>query len=178
MDLLKTLPLPSWQVVLGQLLAPVVILTSVQWLLLGIALAGSFGAVTPGNFSLDPWRIPAALAVALILPGINALVVLMPNAVALLFPAWAGSNTGRGGGVEVMGQRLVFGVGLILTLLIGLLPATLVGGAVWFIAQLVLGPAWAVPVAAFPALAILLTESAAGIWGLAKAFDRYDVTAP
>jgi len=178
MDLLKTLPLPSWQVVLGQLLAPIVILTSVQWLLLGIALAGSFGAVTPGNFSFDPWRIPAALALALILPGINALVVLMPNAVALLFPAWAGSNTGRGGGVEVMGQRLVFGVGLILTLLIGLLPATLVGGAVWFIAQLVLGPAWAVPVAAFPALAILLTESAAGIWGLAKAFDRYDVTAP
>ena len=178
MDLLKTLPLPSWQVVLGQLLAPIVILTSVQWLLLGIALAGSFGAVTPGNFSLDPWRIPAALALALILPGINALVVLMPNAVALLFPAWAGSNQGRGGGVEVMGQRLVFGVGLILTLLIGLFPATLVGGAVWFIAQLVLGPAWAVPVAAVPALTILLTESAAGIWGLAKAFERYDVTAP
>jgi hypothetical protein len=73
-DLLKTLPLPSWQVVLGQLLAPVVILTSVQWLLLGIALAGSFGAVTPGNFSFDPWRIPAALALAL--AGIGLQLVL------------------------------------------------------------------------------------------------------
>ncbi len=178
MDMLKTLPLPPWQVVLGQLLAPIVILTVVQWLLLAVALAGSFGAVRPGNFPIESWRFPVALALALILPGLNSLVLLMPNAVALLFPAWIGSHQGRGGGVEVMGQRLVFGVGLLLTLLVGLLPATLVGGFVWFLAQLALGPAWAIPVAALPALAILLAESATGIWGLAKAFERYDVTAP
>lgn len=178
MDMLKTLPLPPWQVVLGQLLAPIVILTAVQWLLLAVALAGSIGAISPKNFPIETWRFPLAAAAAMVLPGVNALVILMPNAVALLFPAWIGSSQGRGGGVEVMGQRLVFGVGLLLTLLIGLLPATLVGGLVWFLAQLALGPAWAIPVAALPALAILLAESGIGIWGLAKAFDRYDVTAP
>lgn len=178
MDMLKTLPMPPWQVVLGQLLAPIVILCAIQWLLLGVAVAGSFGTFTPTRFPIETWRLPVALSLAVILPGINTLVLLLPNAVALLFPAWAGTSQGRGGGIEVMGQRLIFGVGLLLTLLLGLLPALLVGSLVWFLAQLILGPAWALPLAAFPALAVLVLESGVGIWGLAKAFDQYDVTNP
>jgi hypothetical protein len=106
------------------------------------------------------------------------LVLLLPNTIALLFPAWAGTQQGRGGGIEVMGQRLVFSLGFALVLVIGLLPAGIIGALCWWIAQLVVGPAWALPIAALPAALVLLAEFAAGVRGLAFAFDRYDVTSP
>ncbi len=178
MDMLKSLPLPAWQVVLGQLLAPIVILTAFQWLLLSVMLGGSLGLSGKPADAISPWRFPGVLAAALLFPGINALVLLLPNTIALLFPAWAGTQQGRGGGIEVMGQRLVFSLGFALVLVIGLLPAGLVGGLCWWIAHLGVGPAWALPLAALPAALVLLAEFAAGVWGLAFAFDRYDVTSP
>jgi hypothetical protein len=178
MDMLKALPLPAWQVVLGQLLAPIVILTAFQWLLLGVLLGGSLGLSGKPDDAITPWRFPGVLSAAFLFPGINALVLLLPNTIALLFPAWAGTQQGRGGGIEVMGQRLVFSLGFALVLVIGLLPAGIIGALCWWIAQLVVGPAWALPIAALPAALVLLAEFAAGVRGLAFAFDRYDVTSP
>lgn len=179
MDMLKALPLPAWQVVLGQLLAPIVILSALQWLLLLLILGGSYAS---DAFATQPriaqWRFPVLFSVALVLPAINGLILLLPNTIALLFPAWASAQQGRGGGIEVLGQRLVLGLGLLLTLAVGLLPATLLGGVTWWLAQLALGPAWALPIATVPATGILVAEFACGLWGLAVAFQKHDVTDP
>jgi hypothetical protein len=75
---------------------------------MGVLLGGSLGLSGKPDDAITPWRFPGVLAAALLFPGINALVLLLPNTIALLFPAWAGTQQGRGGGIEVMGQRLVF----------------------------------------------------------------------
>ena len=51
-DVLKMFPMPGWQVVLGEVMAPAAILVGVQWLLLLVALF-----LVPNHF--DSYSIPA-----------------------------------------------------------------------------------------------------------------------
>ena len=46
LDVVKTHPLRGWQVVLGEMLAPIVLITAIEWLLLGHALGRRRGALT------------------------------------------------------------------------------------------------------------------------------------
>ena len=87
-DILKTYPLAGWQVLLGETLTPVVILTGLVWLaLLAAALAlgpraATIAWLTPG------FRLTAGLCAAATVPVLCALQLIIPNAAALLFPAW------------------------------------------------------------------------------------------
>lgn len=179
LEVLKSMPLPAWQVVLGQVLAPVVILTSVQWVLMGVGLAACLGSPELEHLWKGGAMGAIAVAVAVVFPALDALLLLLPNAVAILMPGWGGAGVGRapggGGGVEVIGQRLLFGLGLLLSLVVGLIPGSLMGALVWWLAQFVVGPIWALPVAALPVALILLAEFAGGVWLLAKAFSALDV---
>src|SRR5258708_28453107 len=87
-DILKTYPLAGWQIVLGELLTPVAILTGLLWLaLLTIALA--FPSEKFGLTWLTPEiRVTSTLWLAVITPALVSLQMLVPNAAALLFPAW------------------------------------------------------------------------------------------
>ena len=126
---------------------------------------------------LAPWRWPLALSVTMLLPVINLLLLLVPNAATLVFPAWVGTTARRGGGIEVVGQRLIFVFGFVFALALGLLPGALVGGVVWWGAQWAIGPTWAVPVGAIGALFTSALEVALGVWLLGKAFVRFDISA-
>src|SRR6478736_6055812 len=86
-DMLKAWPLPGWRVVLGGLLAPTVLLTSLAWLLL--LFAGLSLVPPPGRAT---WLTPevrgvVALALAVIMPALCAVQLLVPNAATLLLPA-------------------------------------------------------------------------------------------
>lgn len=179
MDLLKTMPLPGWQIALGQLLGPVAILTAMQWLLLVLVLglSGGLDESLEDLSSAMPWRWPAAISAAMVLPFANFLLLALPNAAALVFPAWSQSAAGRGGGVEVMGQRLIFVFGQMLILALSLLPAALLGWLFWYLAQFVFGPQWALPVAALGVALSLAAECAAALYGLGVAFARFDLSA-
>lgn len=177
MDLLKVWPLPGWQVALGQLLGPVAILTGLQWLLLVLVLGLSGGINENPNVPFMTWRWPAGLSAAIIAPFSNFLLLALPNAAALLFPAWAQSAAGRGGGVEVMGQRLIFLFGQLLVLAFALLPAALLGWLVWWLAAMALGNYWALPIAAVAVALGLALECAGAVWGLGLAFARFDLSA-
>ncbi|MSU22539.1 MAG: hypothetical protein EXS32_01830 [Opitutus sp.] len=176
-DILKTYPLAGWQLLLGQLLTPIAILTGLLWLaLLAAALAlaargGTISWLTPG------FRPTAGLCLALTVPPLVTLQLLVPNAAALVFPAWFQATRQRGGGIDLMGQRLIFGVGQMLTMVLALVPAVLVAGALVFLTQWLIGLPAAVVLATLVVLAILVGEIWCGLWWLGGRFEKLDLSA-
>jgi len=176
-DILKTYPLPGWQIVLGQLLAPTAILTGVLWLAL-LAAVAAFQAAGAGVGWLTPsLLLTAGLGLALIAPVMVALQLLVPNAAALLFPGWFQMSRTRGGGPEVIGQRMIFFFAQVLTMVCALLPAVLVGGAVILMLHWIVGLAAAVAGAAVAMLAVLAGEVWAGVHWLGNRFEALDLSA-
>ncbi len=179
-DLLKIYPMRGWQVALGELLAPAVILTVVQWVLIVLAttlLSGS--TMLPVR-----WRMPVALgvAVALLCPTFNLVSLLIPNAAALLLPAWfASANTpgatANSRGIEVMGQRLLFLLAQMIALVVALVPAGLAFFLVYaFVAQPYLPASVAIPAAACAAALVFAAETVAGLAALGHWFESYDLS--
>lgn len=174
-DVLKLFPLPGWQVVLGEILAPAAILAAAQWalLLLAFLLCPATIGGTAAPMSL---RIAAALSAALVLPCVDFLALLLPNAAALIFPAWVqlGKDTARG--FETMGQQLILMFGQIFVLTLSMLPAAVAGLAAYLIAGWIFGKIMAVAVVsgALAAALLLAAEAALGVFLLGKVFERFD----
>jgi hypothetical protein len=171
-DILKTYPLRGWQIVLGEWLTPVAIVTVLLWLLVLTAAL---------NFNADelPWvvRTAAGIGAALLAPLLCALMVLLLNAAAVLFPAWIQVGPGRPGGIDVLGQRIVFVGALFLVMAMALLPAVIVAGVAFFIVQWLAGLLFATAAAAIIVFATLGSEVAIGTWWLGKRFESFDLSA-
>jgi len=162
-DLLKAYPLRGWQVVLGELLTPIAILTGILWLALLLA-ALALGAFKAPSVWLTPgFRGTAAVCLALVMPLLCTLQLMVPNAATLLFPSWAQSARPRERGLDVMGQRLIFVAGQLLVIAIAVLPAVALGLLLWFAAHWVLDEKGATAVATLGVLTVLGLESLAGI---------------
>lgn len=175
-DILKTYPLAGWQIILGELLTPIAILTGVLWLVL-LVIAFS---VHPHDDSLmwltPPLRLTCALSLAAIAPALVTLQLLVPNAAALLFPGWFQTSRMRGGGPEVIGQRMIFFFAQLLTMQLALLPALGMGALLIFILQWLIGPVAAVSIAALVVLVVLLGEVWCGLWWLGERFEKLDLS--
>ena len=171
-DILKTFPLRGWQIALGEILAPVTVLVAFQWLLL---LVGTGLLIyLPGKQTALFLAIAAGAAV--LLPVLDVLLLLIPNAAVLLFPSWIQTGKDSTRGVEATGQRLIFALGQMLALLLALVPAAAAFAGVFFLLQLALAPAAAVPFAALAAAIIVAVEAGFGVMLLGKLFERFDVT--
>ena len=118
----------------------------------------------------------AALGLALLVPPLCALMLCLPFAGTLYFPAWVSPGKGGGRGVEVMGQRMIFMAGYLLALLVALLPATLLAGLVFLLVNWLLGPALATLLAAVAACMLLLLELHAALGVLGRRIDGFDVS--
>ena len=176
-DILKTYPLAGWQIILGELLAPAAILTGVLWLSL-LAAAALAGLDHAGPAWLTPpLRLAGAAGLAILAPALALIQLIVPNAAALLFPAWFQATRTRGGGPEVIGQRMIFFFAQLLTMLLALLPAAGIAALLVFILQWLVGPVTAVAVATAAALVILVGEFAVAVWWLGERFERLDLTA-
>jgi ABC-2 type transport system permease protein len=171
-DVLKSFPMPGWQIVLGEVLAPAAILACLQWLVIVFGIfQGQFGKL-PIPLAL---RLSLGLAAAVVLPFVDLVALMIPNASALFFPAWfhLGKDVPRG--FETIGQQLILMFGQVLVLALGLAPAGgvftlfLLGGSYvhWPMLGLVLG--------AFAAAAILAIEVGIAIKLLGGVFERFDV---
>jgi hypothetical protein len=175
-DILKTYPLRGWQVVLGEMLTPIAILSSVLWLaLLTLLLAFHTRALpwlTPEvRFTLGAGLVP-------ILPLVCALQLLVPNAAALLFPAWVQTMRNRSErGIEMMGQRIIFIAGQLLVVGLALLPAAVGAALLVFATQWLIGLVAAVALAAGAVLVILAAEVGCGLWWLGQRFEAFDLSA-
>ena len=170
--ILKTFPLRGWQIALGEILAPVVVLAACQWLLLLVGAGLVF--YLPGKQA--SLFLAIALGAAFLLPVLDLLVLLIPNAAVLLFPSWIQAGKDGPRGIEATGQRLIFAVGQFLVLLLALLPAAIAFTGVFFLMKLALGYAAAVPFAALAATIILAVEAGFGVMLLGKLFERFDVS--
>jgi hypothetical protein len=174
-DLLKTYPLHPWQIVLGEILAPLAILTVLLWLLL-FAAALTF---QPGSAGLAlPLRTAGVFALALNLPLVCALQLLVANATTLVFPAWfAPSGQQSAQGIDSFGQRLVAVWGQVLLVLVALIPAGVLAFLVFLLGNWLMGIAGGVAFAALAIAAVLAAEVAAGVWWLGRRFERFDLSA-
>jgi hypothetical protein len=174
-DLLKSYPMAGRQVVLGELMAPVTLLTLIQWLLLPLAVGG---LISLGRDSdLQPSLVIGfAAAFAVMAPAVNFLSFVIPNASVLLFPAWFQTDRSMPHGIEAMGQRIVMLVGQMLILFASALPAGVVFVGVLLLCKWATGWAVAAPVAGLAATAVIAIEVSLALVLMGRWYERLDIT--
>jgi hypothetical protein len=173
-DLLKTYPLHGWQIVLGELLTPLVLLTVLIWLsALALLLVGApLGVLTPLQY------VGIAVALALLAPLLVTIQLLAPNAIAVCFPAWIQSTSGRAErGIELIGQRIILLTTQLLVASIALLPAAAIAAGVFLLVQWLLGFGVAAILATLTLTASLTLIAGFGIRWLGKRFEQLDIAA-
>ena len=175
LDIQKAAPIGGRQIALGELVTPTVVMTAVLLWLLWIAtlcfvLAGGSAAFPPIRM------IVAALGMALLMPPLCALMLCVPFAGNLYFPAWTSPDTGAGRGVEVMGQRMIFMAGYLLALVVALLPAALLAGLLFLLANWIAGLVPAILLAALCAAAVLVVELRLALAVLGRRIDAFDLS--
>jgi hypothetical protein len=175
-DLLKTYPLRGADLVAGEVLGPVTVLTGVAWGCLFGAFVVSLAFAVPG-FPIAE-RVAVLLAAAIATPVLLGVTTLIQNAAVLFFPAWITLGPSRAAGIEMLGQRLVTVVGSQLLLAIALIPAVATGAVAIAIAGLagVAGVWLAVPGTAGLAITLGFEAMLAVAW-LGRVFDRSDPAA-
>jgi hypothetical protein len=113
----------------------------------------------------------------MLLPVLDFLLLLIPNAAVVLFPSWIQTGKDSARGIEATGQRLIFALGQVLVLVLALMPAALAFAAVFFLLlKLTLAPAAVVPFASLAAAIVVAVEAGFGVMLLGTLFDRFDVT--
>jgi hypothetical protein len=162
-------------VVLGEVLAPAVILGAVQWILILIAFF-----LFPDHFQSEPVsmveRAGFAVSAAILLPCVDLIAMLIPNAAVLFFPAWfvLGKEVPRG--FETTGQQLILMFGQLLILVLSLLPAGLVFAVAFFVSSRWMPAGVSMAPPAILAALILLGEAALGVKLLGSVFERFDLS--
>jgi ABC-2 type transport system permease protein len=175
-DMLKLYPLRGWQIVLGELMAPAVILTVVQWLLL-IFTVMLFSRWPGGGLVEWPIRIGVGFGTAIVLPLLNLITLQIPNGAVLLFPGWFQAGKEGAHGIEATGQRLIFLLGSVFVFILALVPAAIVFAVAFLLLKLIFSLLLALPVASIAAAAVLAIEAALGMRLLGWLFERFDVCA-
>ena len=174
-DMLKLMPVRGWQIVLGELLAPALILAVLQWslLLLAAVLMQDF----PPNHPLSIIEKAAIVfGAAVLMPFLNLISLLIPNAAVLLFPGWFQVGKDAPHGIEAMGQRIIFVLGQMVVFVLGLVPAAIGFSIGFFPLMLATNVFAAIPVGACGAAIALAVESAIALLLLGKWFENFDIS--
>jgi ABC-2 type transport system permease protein len=173
-DVLKTYPVKGWQMALGELMTPALILTCVHWFLimLGAVFLYKFGGTT---ISLG-LRISLACSLAVIVPGLNLISLVIPNAAVLLFPGWFQTGKDAPQGIEATGQRLIFALGQLFVFILALVPAIIAFAAAYWVLNLFVSYLLVLPAASLAAAVILGIEAGFGMILLGKLFERFDLS--
>lgn len=171
LDLLRSYPLRGWSVVLAEAGASTLMLTMIQFSLLGIAYLAFLG-----NQTMVPTleeRTLLLLGSIVMLPAVNLLGMLIQNGAALLYPAWVRLGSGRAAGVEVLGQNLLTMIAFVALLAATLIGPVAIGGGAYLLLRAVLEN-WAVIPAAVLGLGLIGFEAALIVEWLGRIFERTD----
>ena len=175
MDLLKTYPIPGWQIALGELLGPVALGTLMQWCALGTAM------LILGTFATATRHMPVIPmitgAIALFLPAFNFSMAILPAAGTLLFPGWFRPRENAAPGLENTGLGLMMGVGQLLAVAAAMIPVAFFGALAWFAAgKFTQVLEWQALSAAGTAILILAMEACLGVAWLGSLYDKFDMS--
>jgi ABC-2 type transport system permease protein len=174
-DLLKTYPMEGWRLVLGELLAPTVILSVVLW----CAIVASAATIDPAGdieWLTPAVRLTVTSCLALAAPLLCLIQLVVPNTLLILFPGWYHATRSRAAGVEMFGQRLIFGVVQMLFALLVFVPAAGTAALVFFSSKWAFGINPAVVLSTLSVLPLLGGEVAVGLWFVGDRFDKFDLT--
>ena len=175
MDVLKSSPLRGWQIVLGELLSPMAVMTFAQWLLLlVVAIASLVRADNAWVTATD--LLIAAFAVLLLVPPLCGLLLSVPFAGLLYFPAWTATMSSRQGGVEAMGQRMIYFGAYLLVTTLALVPAAGLGLLAFLLGRWLGNFQVGATLAALVAGAVLVVEMMTIVWWLGERIERFDLS--
>jgi hypothetical protein len=175
MDILKTYPIEGWRLALGELLAPAAILTTILWLAIITAAASLRPEESPGWLT-HPVKVAAALCLGSAAPFLCLTQLVVPNLLMVLMPGWYQSTRTRGAGVDLFGQRLIFGIVQLLFAALAVVPSAGAAALVIFSSQWVLGIIPALLLATSFVLPILATEAAVGLWWIGERIENLDLS--
>ena len=169
---LRTYPLRSRDLVTAEIAAATVSLTAPQLVLLtaGLGILAAGGSPGPGTIAL------LVLAALVVLPVVNALSLLIQNALALLYPSWVRLGAQDAAGMEVVGQNMIVMFGTMLLLAIAAIPPLVAGGLVGAPLTMLMGEAAVLPGAAAALLAAAGEVALLIVW-LGGLYERTDPVA-
>ncbi|MBI3449209.1 MAG: hypothetical protein HY049_09880 [Acidobacteria bacterium] len=168
-DLIKTYPLSGRSLVLGEVIAPVTVLSLIQVVFLTMAvplMSGAAGIPTGGWLAI-------AIGAAILSAPLNLVTSLVQNAALLAFPSWHRLGMQRVRGIEAMGQQMIAGVLRLFVLALTFLPTAAIMAAAIVFGWPVFG-AIIVPFAAAAAAIPAIIEGWMGIEALGMYFERFD----
>jgi len=168
---LKTWPISGRELLLGELLAPIFLLSAIVWFLLAVTLALS-PAWKDGPIDAVG-RAALLVSVGLLAPMLIAGQVIIQNAAVVLFPGWIATGGARARGIEAMGQNMLMFAGTLLALAIGVLPASAIAGGLGYVLYLFLGWPGLLPATMLLA-SILVVEAGLVVMWLGRVLERTD----
>lgn len=175
MDLLKTYPIPGWQLALGELAGPVALGTLMQWSSLGIATM--LLRLSGPTHEIAPLILSIAGVVALLLPVFNLSTAILPCAGALLFPGWFRPQEAATPGLESTGLKLILGIAQMLAVIVALIPVVFFGAVAFFAAgKFTAILEWRALAAGGTAILILAMEAGLGVAWLGSLYDKFDAS--
>lgn len=174
LDLLKAAPVSGRQIMLGEMAAPLVVLCFVQWLLCLLAAQYLVLKLSAFGFGAAQW-FGIGVALLVVVPLLIGLLLCVPFAGLMWFPAWAQSFGGRGGGIDLLGQRVLFMIGYLLVMLLAVLPAALLAGVVGWLCWLFIGPTTAGVLGVLAFAGVLAIEFVGAVQMLGDRLERFDI---
>jgi len=173
-ELLKSYPISGERLVAAEMAAPLLIVAALELVLLTLTavvlnLAGPMRSL---SFFASPNFIVVALLFAIPICGAQ---LLIRNAVAVFFPAWAVRSKEDVRGFVATGQRLLVLAGNLIVLAVLLLPAAILFlPAQWMAHRYFGGSSLVLALATTPSAALLIFEIYFGIQLVGAQFDRLD----
>ncbi|HMB57485.1 MAG TPA: putative ABC exporter domain-containing protein [Arenimonas sp.] len=175
LDIIKACPLRGWQIVIGELLSPMTLMIFGQWLLLLIvALGFGIGSSDPLLTGINVGV--GAIGIAFIAPPLCGLMLCLPFAGMLYFPAWSEAPSSGGGGIEIMGQRLLALGAYMLILALVLVPAALLGILAFLLGHWLANLTVTLLLTALVAGLVLVIELLAAVWWLGEKIESIDLS--
>jgi hypothetical protein len=169
LPILKTWPVAGTSLLVGELLAPTVVLSVLVWMLLAVALALSRGFGWGWASFAD--RVALALVAGLVAPVLIAAQLLLQNAAVILFPGWIPTGGARPRGIEAMGQQMLMFAGTLLAFVVGVLPAAVASLLAGLVLYAIAGVPGLVP-AGVLFMAVLSVEGALAAMLLGRMLER------